>query len=124
LQKQVDSVRASLNSAISGVALSVDAAPNPNPLLQTLHVPSQRRQVDVTANTAILGELVKNLEISKMSLLQETPLIQIIDKPILPLEKSKLSKAISLIVGGIIAVILIVIIISLKAIYKDILADE
>ena len=124
LQRQTDSVRRALNAAISGVALSVDVNPNPNPLLQTLRVPSQKKTVDVTANSAILSELVKNLEMAKMSLLQETPLIQVIDRPILPLEKNKLSRAISLIVGGIIAAILIIIIISLRAIYKDILSDE
>lgn len=92
LQRQTDSVRYVLNLAISEVAYSTDAAPNANPLLQKLRVPAQRKQIDVAANTAILGELVKQLEIAKMSLLQETPLIEIIDKPILPLEKDKASK--------------------------------
>lgn len=101
LQRQVDSVRTSLNTAISGVASSIDASPNPNSALQVLRVPSQRRQVDVTANTAILSELVKNLEVAKMSLLQETPLIQIIDKPILPLEKERTGKLKGAAFGGI-----------------------
>lgn len=100
LQRQTDSVRAELNAAISGVASSVDATPNPNPLLQVLSVPSKRRQVDVQANTAILSEMVKNLEISKMSLMQATPLIQIIDTPILPLEKIKLGKLMGILIGG------------------------
>ena len=99
LQRQVDSVRRELNGAISGVASSIDAAPNPNPLLQTLRVPSQRRTVDVTANTAILSELVKQSVIAKTSLLQETPLIQVIDRPILPLEKDKFGKLKGLMVG-------------------------
>jgi len=89
LQHQTDSVRRELNAAIGGVASSVDVNPNANPTLQILKVASQLRQVDVQANTAILGELVKNLEISKISLRKETPLIQIIDRPILPLEKKK-----------------------------------
>ncbi len=100
LQKQTDSVRHMLYTAISGVASSIDVNPNPNPLLQTLKVPSQRRQVDVQANTAILNQLVANLEISKMSLLQETPLIQIIDSPILPLEKNKFGKISGVLIGG------------------------
>jgi hypothetical protein len=102
LQHQTDSVRRMLNAAISGVAISADVNPNPNPSLQTLHVPSLRRQVDVQANTAILTELVKNLEIAKMTLLQETPLIQVIDKPILPLEKDRVGKLKGVILGGII----------------------
>jgi hypothetical protein len=121
LQKQVDSVRRDLNSAISGVASSMDAAPNSNPLLQSLHVPSQRKQVDVTANTAILSELVKNLEVSKMSLLQETPLIQVIDRPILPLEKERIGKIKGIVVGCFLGAFLLIVGLSLKKFFTDLL---
>ncbi len=116
LQRQTDSVRQALNSAISGVAMSADVNPNPNPSLQTLHVPSQRRQVDVQANTAILSELVKNLEIAKMSLLQETPLIQVIDSPILPLEKDRVGKLKGIVLGGLMGGFIMMFIISIKLI--------
>lgn len=118
LQRQTDSVRRALNDAISGVASSIDAAPNANPSLQTLHVPSQRRQVDVQANTAILSELVKNLEVAKMSLLQETPLIQIIDRPILPLEEQKINKIKGFFVGVCIGVFSAVIFLSFRKFFK------
>jgi len=100
LQHQTDSVRAELNSAISGVAATSDVNPNPNPALQIIRVPSQRRQVDVQANIAILTELVKNLELSKISLRRETPLVQVIDRPILPLEKKKFGKLKGIVFGG------------------------
>jgi hypothetical protein len=99
LQRQVDSVRRELNLAITGVASSTDANPNSNPFLQRLRVPSQKRQIDVQANTVILSQLVANLEVSKISLRKETPLIQIIDKPILPLQIEKIGKIKSFIVG-------------------------
>lgn len=121
LQRQTDSVRRALYGAISGVASSIDAAPNPNPSLQTLHVPSQRRQVDVQANTAILSELVRNLEVAKMSLLQETPLIQVIDKPILPLDKYKTGKLKGLVIGGLIGGLLSIILVVLNRIIKNIM---
>lgn len=120
LQRQTDSVRHALNAAISGVAVSVDVNPNANPSRQTLRVPSQRKQVDVQANTIILGELVKNLEFAKMSLLQETPLIQVIDKPILPLEKTKLSKLISMIVCGMVGAIVSILVLWFKKLLADI----
>jgi hypothetical protein len=101
LQRQTDSVRHELNAAITGVASSGDLNPNPNPALQVLRVPSQHRQVDVQANQAILTQLVANLEISKVSLRKETPLIQIIDKPILPLEKEQFGKAKGFVLGAI-----------------------
>jgi len=87
LQRQVDSVRGFLNTAISGVAISSDANPNPNPALQRLRVPSQKKLVDVEMNKAILEELVKNLELAKITLRKETPLVQVIDRPVLPLDK-------------------------------------
>lgn len=123
LQKQTDSVRRELNSAITGVAASADANPNPNPIFQTLRVPSQRRQVDVQANTAILSELVKNLEISKMSLMQATPLIQIIDQPILPLKKDKVSKLLGLIIGGMVGAVLIITLLSLRKMFSNIMGN-
>jgi len=101
LQHQTDSVRRELNAAITGVALSGDVNPNANPSLQILRVPSQHRQVDVQANQAILTQLVANLELSKVSLRKETPLIQVIDRPILPLEKERFGKAKGLILGGV-----------------------
>ena len=50
------------------------------------------RRVEVL-NTMYL-EIVKNLEISKLTLLNQTPIIQIIDKPILPLELVENSKTV------------------------------
>jgi uncharacterized protein involved in exopolysaccharide biosynthesis len=124
LQKQTDSVRVVLNMAISGVAASIDAAPNANPSLQVLHVPSQRKQVDVQANSAILNELVKNLELSKMSLLQQTPLIQVIDRPILPLDIEKTGKVKATVIGGFIAMLLAVFVLLLKRLWNSFWHDN
>jgi hypothetical protein len=100
LQHQVDSIRFELNSAITGVAAASDNVYNLNPALNVKRTPSTRRQVDVQANTAILTQLVAQLELSKVSLRKETPLVQLIDRPILPLEKEKLGKKKSFIIGG------------------------
>jgi hypothetical protein len=121
LQKLTDSVRRELNSAITGVATSSDVNPNANPALQILRVPSQHRQVDVEANGAMLTELVKNLELSKISLRKETPLIQIIDSPILPLEVKELKKPIAIIVGGIIGAVLMMIALLVGKRYQEIM---
>jgi uncharacterized protein involved in exopolysaccharide biosynthesis len=100
LQRQADSIRAELNSAITGVATASDNVYNLNPALNVKRTPSTRRQVDVQANTAILTQLVAQLELSKVSLRKETPIVQLIDRPILPLEKEKLGRLKSLILGG------------------------
>ncbi|WP_426668545.1 lipopolysaccharide biosynthesis protein [Mucilaginibacter sp. McL0603] len=124
LQHQTDSVRSELNSAIHGVASSSDANPNINPALQILRVNSQKRQIDVEANTAILTELVKNLELSKVSLRKETPLIQVIDTPILPLEKVKVGKLKGIVFGGFIAMFLTVIVLTARRVLNKIMSPD
>lgn len=121
LQHQVDSVRRELNRAIGGVAASTDANPNANPARQVLRVGSAQRQVDVQANQAILTELVKNLEVAKVSLRKDAPLIQILDSPILPLEQERLGKAKAIVVGGFIAGFLIVALLLGRKYYRDIM---
>lgn len=99
LQKQVDSIRYELNSAIYGVAKAVDEIYNLNPAFNTRRVPSSTKQIDVQANTAILSQLVANLELAKMSLRKEMPLVQIIDMPHYPLKKEMIAKRIGVILG-------------------------
>lgn len=108
LRKQVDSLRTLLNNALSGVATSTDANPNLNPAFQRVRVASQKRMVDVEMNKAILEELVKNLEISEIALRKETPLVQIIDRPVLPLEKVRPSRLKSTLIGGIVGTLLVI----------------
>jgi hypothetical protein len=122
LQKQADSIRSELNNAIIGVAASGDAVYNLNPAFNIKKTPSTRRQVDVQANTAMLTSLVANLEISKMSLRKETPLIQVIDRPILPLDKDMVSKRKSLLLGGFLAVFLTVLYLVFTSLYKKMIA--
>jgi uncharacterized protein involved in exopolysaccharide biosynthesis len=122
LQHQADSIRAELNSAITGVATASDNVYNLNPALNVKRTPSTRRQVDVEANKAILTQLVAQLELSKVSLRKETPLVQLIDRPILPLEKEKVGRLKSLVLGGFLAGFLIVLFLILSKLYKKIIA--
>jgi len=103
LQKQVDSVKNALNGAITGVASEIDNVYNMNPAFNIKGAPSKRRQIDVQSNSAILTNLVVQLELAKITLRKETPLIQLIDSPILPLAKEKLGKLKSLLYGAILS---------------------
>ena len=118
LQKQVDSVKNSLNQAISGVATEVDYVYNLNPSLNIKGASSKKRQIDVQANTSILTNLAVQLELAKITLRKETPLIQLIDTPILPLEKNKLGKFRTMVLGGIFAFFFIILYQSLLKVYK------
>ena len=122
LQHQADSIRAELNSAITGVATASDNVYNLNPALNVKRTPSTRRQVDVQANTAILTQLVAQLELSKVSLRKETPLVQLIDRPILPLEKDKVGRLKSLVLGGFLAGFLTVLYLVFGQLYRKMIA--
>ena len=80
------------------------------------------REVEVL-NTMYL-EIIKNLEISKMTLLNQTPIIQIIDKPILPLEEDKVSKAFAGILGGSLGGFLLVCFFVSRKLFKDTLVED
>lgn len=124
LTRQVDSVRRELNAAIGGVAAAVDANPNPNRAFQSLRVGSQRRTVDVQANTAILTELVKNQELARITLRNERPVIQVLDGPILPLENDKLGKLKAIIIGGFLGGFLVCLVLLIRRIYRQIMEAD
>lgn len=100
LQHKTDSVRAVMNGAIYSAALVADATPNLNPTRQVQRAaPVQKAQFSAETNKAVLSEMVKNLELAKITLLKETPLIQTIDDPIYPLKKDKLGIIKGMILG-------------------------
>lgn len=124
LQHQTDSVRRELNASITGVASFSDNTFNLNPALNVKRAPGQSRQVDVQANTAVLTELIKNLELAKVSLRKETPLFQIIDKPVLPLEMTKIGKRTGVLVGAIFGVLVIIVFLVITKLYKDFINEK
>jgi hypothetical protein len=121
LQKQVDSVRSELNGAITGVAAETDNVYNLNPAFNIKGAPSKKKQIDVQANTAILTNLVVQLELAKITLRKETPLIQLIDRPMLPLLKEKFGKLKALILGGFLAGFLTVLYLIFGQLFRKVL---
>ena len=75
------------------------------------------RRVEVL--NAMYLEIIKNLELSKITLLNNTPIINIIDKPILPLEKDNKSKALFGMLGAFLGGFLSVSFFILKKLFKD-----
>ena len=122
LQRQTDSVRNSLNGAISQVANETDNVYNLNPAFNIKGAPSKKKQIDVQANTAILTNLLVQLELAKITLRKETPLIQLIDRPNLPLQKEKFGKAKSIILGGSLTGLIFIIYLIFGRLYKKIIS--
>ena len=118
LQKESDSVRQVLNNSIQILAALDESIPKLNPLLKTLKIPYQKALIDVQANTAIFQELVKQLELAKVSHRNSTPLIQIIDKPTYPLENSKWKLLETLFYGSFLGLILSIILKMIHSLYK------
>ncbi len=121
LQKQADSVRDVLNNNITGVAKEVDNVYNLNPTLNIRSAKSKKIQLDVTANTEVLKQLIVQLELSKITLRKETPLIQLIDAPTLPLEKDKIGKLKSFVLAAFIAGVLTALFLIFRKLFKQIL---
>lgn len=102
LQTQADSVRSILDESIGLFASATDRVPNANPLLSTATVETKKRQIDVQATGAVYQEIVKNLEIAKVNHRNNSPLIQLIDSPRLPLERSEIRLVKGMVLGALI----------------------
>lgn len=98
LQQRADSVRRELDQAMQGRATLTDQ--NIGLVRQQAAVPRIRQELRVQMLSTMYGELIKNLEFSKLTLMREEPLIQIIDRPILPLENDRLGKTMGILVVG------------------------
>ncbi|HWW41757.1 Wzz/FepE/Etk N-terminal domain-containing protein [Pedobacter sp.] len=117
LRQKTDSVRSVMNGAIFTAAAVADATPNLNPTRQLQRTaPVQRSQFNAEANKALLSELVKNLELSRIALRKETPLIQIVDSPIFPLDRTSKGYLKFPVLFGILAVFLSTVIFIVKKI--------
>jgi len=80
---------------------------NVNTAMQLAAVPRLKQEYNVQLYGTVYAEVLKNLETLKLDLARETPLVQLIDKPIYPLKKEKLGKAKGLVFGGLIGGIVI-----------------
>jgi len=122
LERKTDSVRAVMNGAIYTAVAVSDATPNLNPTRQTLRVvPAQKAQFLAETNKSILASFLQNLELAKITLLKETPLIQVVDQPIYPLGKERFGKTKGFLLGGVILGLLSIIYLIIKKILKEIL---
>ncbi|MBC8986179.1 lipopolysaccharide biosynthesis protein [Pedobacter sp. N36a] len=119
LQRKTDSVRAVMNGEIYQAAVVADATPNLNPTRQVQRsAPVQKAQFSAETNKAVLSTLIQNLEMSKMALLKETPLVQVIDTPLYPLIKTSTNGVISCLIGAILLGFLAIMFLSIKRFLK------
>ncbi len=104
LQKEADSLRNQLGGVITSAAAEADRTFNLNPSLQVQRSVAQQGQLKASVLGAAYGEVIKNLEIAKITLQKETPLFQIIDEPEFPLVRTKFGRLKGTVIGGFFAV--------------------
>ena len=122
LQNKTDSVYRMLHKSLVGQASSIDQ--NLNVVRQLGMVSSKTKEINLSIEQAEYSELKKNLETVKFDLLNETPLFQIIDKPVLPLDKIKVSKAKAIIIGSLLTMLSGIIYFVSKKVWKQALSDQ
>ncbi|HEU4472027.1 MAG TPA: Wzz/FepE/Etk N-terminal domain-containing protein [Flavisolibacter sp.] len=101
LQRRSDSLLVLLNqkSYTAAASQSLDL----NPGIKTALVPTEIISRDKTVISTLYAEVTKNLEASKMLLSQQTPVIQLLDRPGYLLKDDRKSLAFSLVVFSIVA---------------------
>ncbi len=87
LQKRTDSVKNAFSGSLYSRAAIVDA--NINQVRQVENVSNEKKQAEGQILKNTYTDLYKSLESSKTTLMRETPLIQYIDLPMLPLKRNE-----------------------------------
>lgn len=106
METRADSVKQKLDYYM--MKRAVDADRNVDAARQIIGVNRQKDELNIQMLSTIYAELIKNIEAVKLDIIRETPLIQIIDTPILPLEKVRLGKMKGMVIGGFLGGFLIV----------------
>jgi hypothetical protein len=106
MQHTADSIKGLYDAALyKGAGIS---QVNVNPALQLAAVPRIKQQYNAQLYGTVYAEVLKNLETLKLDLARETPLVQLIDEPLLPLKKDRLGKLKGIVFGGLLGGFLIV----------------
>ncbi len=99
LQKRADSIGIILNHRTYAAAAANQNALDLNPAYTATNAKVEVNERDKIVLSGIFTETVKNLETSKTMLAQETPTVQIVDEPELPLKKNRLKYSVAILAG-------------------------
>lgn len=106
LQAKADSLASTLNKKTYSAAETDRLLLNANPVYAAPTVSAEISSRDKYVQATIYGEIIKNLEISKTAMIQETPTVQVVDFPDLPLNSTEENwwvKALSGMMAGLVA---------------------
>lgn len=106
LQQRADSIGAILNRRTYALSTANQTLLDVNPAYTTASANVDIRERDKILLSTVFSETVKNLESSKTMLAQETPTVQVVDEPELPLNKNRLKYSVAILTGLVISGIL------------------
>jgi len=116
LNHQLDSIREQLYGAMNHVASFSDK--NINLVRQGPQVEQQKSSLKMQVNAAMYQQLISAVETAKMNLQKETPLFEIVDRPILPLDRKSPNRILWLTIGLFCGLLLSIIYLLLLRIYQ------
>jgi hypothetical protein len=117
LQDKADSLSLVLNNKTYRAASSQQNLVDMNPGVRTAPIEAEINTREKSMAATLFAEVVKNLELSKTLLSQETPVIQIVDQSRFPLQKEKPSKSKSLVLFSFIGVFIWINLLFLRKIF-------
>jgi hypothetical protein len=104
LQRRADSLGVVLDNKTYATAEATQRLLDANPAYASPQVDAEISTRNKYLQATVFAEIVKNLEISKTALLQETPTVQVVDRPEMPLKKNEWKWWQGMLVGGMIVV--------------------
>lgn len=110
LQSKADTLERILNRKTFSAAASGKMLLDLNPVYTAPDAAAEITSRDKMVQSTIYAEVMKNLEISKTALIQETPTVQVVDEPDLPLKENKKSLPLSLLGGALVAACLCILV--------------
>ncbi|MCA6478078.1 MAG: hypothetical protein IM571_09010 [Chitinophagaceae bacterium] len=103
LQRRADSLGIVLDNKTYATAEATQRLLDANPAYASPQVDAEISTRNKYLQSTVFAEIVKNLEISKTALIQETPTVQVVDRPEMPLKKNEWKWWQGLLLGGVIA---------------------
>jgi len=109
LQKRSDSISRILNNKTYALSTANKTLLDLNPAYTSVNANVDIKDRDKIVLSTVYSETVKNLEASRTMLAQETPTVQIVDEPELPLKKNILKYYVAIFTGVVLAELIFII---------------
>lgn len=86
LRSEADSIKRVMDANIERNAQNMDY--NINPLQQKAKIEQNKSLIDMQISISLYGEVIKNLKLAELALKKQTPLMEVVEEPHFPLERT------------------------------------